>query len=79
MKLMNAVWYCRRLHQFILVDCCEHDSVSAFRLLKLGVRLFKILIISTKIGLHCTRLKLVGTLKMWYDILTNLEDKKVPQ
>ena len=34
MKLMKIVWHCRRLHQFILVDCC--DLIPAFRLVKIG-------------------------------------------
>ena len=53
-KLLKIVWHCRRLYQFILVNCC--DPMQAFRLLKIGVRLSKIRIISIKIGLDCTRL-----------------------
>ena len=54
MKLLKIVWHCRRLYQFIRADC--YDPVLAFRLLKIGVRLSKILIISIKIGLDCSRL-----------------------
>ena len=33
MKLMKIVQHCRRLHQFILVDCC--DLLPALRLVKI--------------------------------------------
>ena len=39
MKLLKIVWHCRRLYQFILVNCC--DPMLDFRLLKIGVRLSK--------------------------------------
>ena len=54
MKLLKIVWHCTRLYQFTVVDHCY--PLLAFRLLKIGVRLSKILIVSIKIGLDCTRL-----------------------
>ena len=70
MKLLKIVWHCRRLYQFILVNCC--DPMLAFRLLKIGVRLSKILIISMKIGLHCTRLGFFLLFQLKLPVIINI-------